>query len=104
MNVTDLKKLFTLLKGGKTIISTRALSAFSIIIKEALLSHGYRNTSDLKFHGNSDPAEFLWRFRIEMDDYQLLDLVRCWLLSATFKDNVQHMFQKLEANRITSMK
>ncbi|XP_074323519.1 uncharacterized protein LOC141660436 [Apium graveolens] len=42
-------------------------SPFSVAVREAQLLAGYRNTtSDLRFHGSSDPVEFLGRFNIEM--------------------------------------
>ncbi|XP_074323878.1 uncharacterized protein LOC141660794 [Apium graveolens] len=63
---------------------------------KAQLSAGYRNTTnDLRFHGNSDPVEFLGRFNIEMDVYQVPDLDRCRLLAATFREGAQQWFQKL---------
>ncbi|XP_074342822.1 uncharacterized protein LOC141680517 [Apium graveolens] len=63
----------------------------------------YRNISnDLCFHGNSDPMEFLGRFNIEMDVYQVPDLARCRLLEATFREGAQQWFQKLGPGVITS--
>ncbi|XP_074366063.1 uncharacterized protein LOC141707007 [Apium graveolens] len=64
---------------------------------------GYRNTTnDLRFHGNSDHVEFLGRFNIEMDVYQVPDLARCRLLAATFREGAQQWFQKLGPGVITS--
>ncbi|XP_074365409.1 uncharacterized protein LOC141706557 [Apium graveolens] len=64
---------------------------------------GYRNTTNnLRFHGNSDPVEFLGRFDIEMDVYQVPDLARCRLLAATFREGAQQWFQKLVPGVITS--
>ncbi|XP_074322903.1 uncharacterized protein LOC141659875 [Apium graveolens] len=78
-------------------------SPFSVAIREAHLPAGYRNTtSDLRFHGSSDPVEFLGQFNIEMDVYQVSDLARCWLLAATFRESAQHWFQKLGPGVITS--
>ncbi|XP_074352595.1 uncharacterized protein LOC141691735 [Apium graveolens] len=85
-NVNDLKRLLNHLEGGR-----------------AQLPAGYRNTTnDLRFHGNSDPVEFLGRFNIEMDVYQVPDLARCRLLAATFREGAQQWFQKLGPGVITS--
>ncbi|XP_074336612.1 uncharacterized protein LOC141673771 [Apium graveolens] len=59
-------------------------------------------TNDLRFHGNSDPVEFLGHFNIEMDVYQVPDLARCRLLAATFREGAQQWFQKLGPGVITS--
>ncbi|XP_074342206.1 uncharacterized protein LOC141679666 [Apium graveolens] len=59
-------------------------------------------TNDLRFHGNSEPVEFLGSFNIEMDVYQIPDLARCRLLAATFRDGAQQWFQKLGPGVITS--
>ncbi|XP_074371492.1 uncharacterized protein LOC141712443 [Apium graveolens] len=65
-------------------------------IPRAQLPAGYRNTTnDLRFHGNSDPVEFLGHFNIEMDVYQVPDLAQCRLLAATFREGAQQWFQKL---------
>lgn len=69
VNVADLKKLLALLEGSKITILTQALSPSFIVVKETPLPHGYKNTSDLHFRGNSDPVEFLRRFGIKMDVY-----------------------------------
>ncbi|KAK1404812.1 hypothetical protein POM88_004417 [Heracleum sosnowskyi] len=72
-------------------------------VREAQLPAGYRNTTnDLRFHGNADPVEFLGRFNIKMDIYQVPDLARCRLLAATFRESAQQWFQKLGLGVITS--
>ncbi|XP_074352551.1 uncharacterized protein LOC141691688 [Apium graveolens] len=101
-NVGDLKRLFNHLEGRVT-TTVEIPSPFSVAVREAQLSAGYRNTtSDLRFHGNSDPVEFLGHFNIEMDVYQVPDLARCRLLVATFKESAQQWFQKLGPGVITS--
>ncbi|KAK1357883.1 hypothetical protein POM88_051139 [Heracleum sosnowskyi] len=102
-NVDDLKKLLTHLEGGRVTSTTQAPSPFSTAVREAQLPAGYRNTTnDLCFHGNADPVEFLGRFNIEMDVYQVPDLARCRLLVATFRESAQQWFQKLGPGVITS--
>ncbi|KAK1352793.1 hypothetical protein POM88_052631 [Heracleum sosnowskyi] len=102
-NVDDLKKLLTHLEGGRVTSTTQTPSPFSTAVREAQLPTGYRNTTnDLRFHGNADPVEFLGRFNIEMDVYQVPDLARCRLLAATFRESAQQWFQKLGPGVITS--
>ncbi|XP_074323876.1 uncharacterized protein LOC141660793 [Apium graveolens] len=73
-NVNDLKKLLNHLEGRVT-STTEIPSPFSADVREAQLSAGYCNTtSDLRFHGSSDPVEFLGPFNIEMDVYQMKTL------------------------------
>lgn len=99
----DLKKLFTHLKGGKVSATAKTPSPLSTTVRDARLPIGYVNmTKDLRFHGNVDPVEFLGRFNIEMDVYQVLDLARCRLLAATFREGVQQWFQKIGPWVITS--
>ncbi|XP_074377457.1 uncharacterized protein LOC141718978 [Apium graveolens] len=101
-NVGDLKRLLNHLEGRVT-ATAEIPSPFSVAVREAQLSAGYRNTtSDLHFHRNSDPVEFLGRFNIEMDVYQVPDLARCRLLAATFRESAQQWFQKLGLGLITS--
>ncbi|XP_074355327.1 uncharacterized protein LOC141694568 [Apium graveolens] len=101
-NIGDLKRLLNHLEGRVT-ATAEIPSPFSAAVREAQLPAEYRNTtSDLRFHGNSDPVEFLGRFNIEMDVYQVPDLVRCRLLAATFRKSAQQWFQKLRPGVITS--
>ncbi|XP_074346599.1 uncharacterized protein LOC141685395 [Apium graveolens] len=101
-NVGDLKRLLNHLEGRVT-ATAEIPSPFLVAVREAQLPAGYRNTtSDLRFHGNSDPVEFLGRFNIEMDVYQVSDLARCRLLAATFREIAQQWFQKLGPGVITS--
>ncbi|XP_074374144.1 uncharacterized protein LOC141714528 [Apium graveolens] len=101
-NIGDLKRLLNHLEGRVT-ATAEIPSPFSAAVREAQLSAVYRNTtSDLRFHGNSDPVEFLGRFNIEMDVYQVPDLARCRLLAATFRESAQQWFQKLGPGVITS--
>ncbi|XP_074355666.1 uncharacterized protein LOC141695308 [Apium graveolens] len=101
-NVGDLKRLLNHMEGRVT-ATTEIPSLFSMAVREAQLPVGYRNTiSDLRFHGNSDPVEFMGRFNIEMDMYQVPDLARCRLLAATFRESAQQWFQKLGPGVITS--
>ncbi|XP_074342252.1 uncharacterized protein LOC141679734 [Apium graveolens] len=101
-NVGDLKRLLNHLEGRVT-ATAEILSPFSVAVREAQLPAGYRNTtSDLCFHGNSDPVEFLGHFNIEMDVYQVPDLARCHLLATTFRESTQQWFQKLGPGVITS--
>lgn len=69
VNVANLEKLLALLEGSKTVIPAQALSPFSTVVKKAPFTHGYRNTSDLHYHENSNTIEFLGRFGIEVDVY-----------------------------------
>ncbi|XP_074375206.1 uncharacterized protein LOC141716962 [Apium graveolens] len=96
-NLNDLKRLLNHhLEGGRVPATAQAPSPFAAIVREAQLPAGYRNTTnDLHFYGNSDPVEFLGRFNIEMDVYQLPDLDRCHLLATTFREGAQQWFQKL---------
>ncbi|KAL8148773.1 hypothetical protein AgCh_005948 [Apium graveolens] len=67
-NVNDLKRLLNHLEGGRVTATAQAPSPFAAVVREAQLPAGYRNTTnDLRFHGNSDPVEFLGHFNIEMD-------------------------------------
>ncbi|XP_074327727.1 uncharacterized protein LOC141665640 [Apium graveolens] len=101
-NVGDLKRLLNHLEGMVT-ATAEIPSPFSMAVSDAQLLAGYRNTtSDLRFHGNSDSVEFLGRFNIEMDVYQVPDLARCHLLAATSRESAQHWFQKLGPGVITS--
>ncbi|XP_074373999.1 uncharacterized protein LOC141714375 [Apium graveolens] len=101
-NVGDLKRILNHLEGRVT-ATTEIPSPFSVAVREAQLPAGYRNTtSDLRFHRNSDPVEFLGRFNIEMDVYQVPDLARCRFLVATFRESAQQWFQKLGPGVITS--
>ncbi|XP_074333955.1 uncharacterized protein LOC141671574 [Apium graveolens] len=101
-NVGDLKRLLNHLEGRVT-ATAEIPSPFSMAVREAQLPAGYRNTtSDLRFHENSDPVEFLGRFNIEMDVYQVPDLARCRILAATFRESAQQWFQKLGSGVITS--
>ncbi|XP_074352571.1 uncharacterized protein LOC141691711 [Apium graveolens] len=89
-NVNDLKRLLNHLEGGRVTATAQAPSPFAAIVREAQLPAGYRNTTnDLRFHGNSDPMEFLGHFNIEMDVYQVPDLARCRLLAANFREGAQ---------------
>ncbi|XP_074364003.1 uncharacterized protein LOC141704715 [Apium graveolens] len=102
-NVNDLKRLLNHLEGERVTATAQAPSPFAAVVREAQLPAGYRNTTnDLRFHGNSDPVEFLGRFNIEMDVYQVPDLARCRLLAATFREGAQQWFQKLGPGVITS--
>ncbi|KAL8155584.1 hypothetical protein AgCh_000826 [Apium graveolens] len=102
-NVNDLKRLLNHLEGGRVTATAQAPSPFAAVVREAQLPAGYRNTTNyLRFHGNSDPVEFLGRFNIEMDVYQVPDLARCRLLAATFREGAQQWFQKLGPGVITS--
>ncbi|XP_074373772.1 uncharacterized protein LOC141714133 [Apium graveolens] len=95
-NVNDLKRLLNHLQGERVTATAQAHSPFAAIVREAQLPAGYRNTiNDLHFHGNSDPVEFLGRFNIEMDVYQVPDSARCHLLATTFREDTQQWFQKL---------
>ena len=58
--------------------------------------------ADLRYHGNSDPRKFLIRFNIEMDLYQIPDLVRCRFLGASLRESAQQWFQKLGEGVISS--
>ncbi|XP_074374423.1 uncharacterized protein LOC141714827 [Apium graveolens] len=101
-NVGDLKRLLNYLE-GRVMTTPEIPSPFSAAVREAQLPAGYRNTtSDLRFHRNLDPVEFLGRFNIEMDVYQVSDLARCRLLVATFRESAQQWFQKLGPGVITS--
>ncbi|XP_074352368.1 uncharacterized protein LOC141691537 [Apium graveolens] len=101
-NVDDLKRLLNHLEGRVT-ATTNIPSPFSVAVREAQLLVGYRNTtSDLRFHGSSDPVQFLGRFNIEMDVYQVPELARCRLLAETFRESAQQWFQKLGPRVITS--
>ncbi|XP_074377406.1 uncharacterized protein LOC141718937 [Apium graveolens] len=101
-NVDDLKRLLNHLEGRVT-TTDKIPSPLSMVVREAQLPAGYRNTtSDLRFHGSSDPVEFLGRFNIEMDVYQVPDLARCRLLVETFRESAHQLFQKLEPGGITS--
>ncbi|XP_074336593.1 uncharacterized protein LOC141673751 [Apium graveolens] len=102
-NLGDLKRLLNHLEGRVT-ATAEIPSPFSVAVREAQLPAGYRNTtSDLCFHRNSDPVEFLGHFNIEMDVYQVPDLARCRLLAATFRESAQQWFQKLGPGVITSL-
>lgn len=103
VNVVNLKKLIALLEGSKITIPAQALSPFSTTVKETPLSHGYKNTSDLHFHGNTYLVEFLRRFSIKMDVYQVPELASYRMVATTFKDNTQNWFQKLGADTITTL-
>ncbi|XP_074324018.1 uncharacterized protein LOC141660939 [Apium graveolens] len=84
-------------------VTAKIPSPFWIAVGETQLPAGYRNTtSDLRFHGNSDPVEFMGRFNIEMNMYQVPDLARCRLLAVTFRESAQQWFQKLGPGVITS--
>ena len=74
-SLEDLKKILTLLEGGAATLLAQAPSPFSAAVRNAPLPIGYKNVSDLKFHGNSDPVKFMGRFTMEMDVYQMPDLV-----------------------------
>lgn len=88
--MNDLTKLLTHLEEGRIIATAQVPSPFSAAIREAQLPGRYWNTiNDLCFHGNSDPEEFLGRFNIEMDVYQVPDLAMCRLLEATFRESAQ---------------
>ncbi|XP_074362906.1 uncharacterized protein LOC141703225 [Apium graveolens] len=101
-NVGELKRLLNHLE-GRVAATAEIPSPFSAAVRDVQLPAGYRNTtSDLRFHGNSDPMEFLDRFNIEMDVYQVPDLARCRLLAATFRESAQQWFQKLGPGVITS--
>ncbi|XP_074374149.1 uncharacterized protein LOC141714533 [Apium graveolens] len=101
-NVDDLKRLLNHLEGRVTAMA-EIPSPFSVAVREAQLPARYRNTtSDLRFHGSSDPVEFLGRLNIEMDMYQVPHLARCWLLAETFRESAQQWFQKLGPGVITS--
>ncbi|KAL8089443.1 hypothetical protein AgCh_039051 [Apium graveolens] len=102
-NVNDLKRLHNHLEGGRVTATAQAPSPFSVVVREAQLPVGYRNmTDDLHFHGNFDPVEFLGRFNIKMDVYQVPDLAQCRILVATFREGAQQWFQKLGPGVITS--
>ncbi|XP_074370499.1 uncharacterized protein LOC141711714 [Apium graveolens] len=100
-NVDDLKRLLNNLEGRVT-ATAEIPSPFSMAVREAQLPVGYRNTiSNLRFRGSSVPVEFLGRFNIEMDVYQVPDLARCRLLATTFRESAQQWFQKLRPGVIT---
>ncbi|XP_074369743.1 uncharacterized protein LOC141711234 [Apium graveolens] len=102
-NVNDLKRLFNHLEGGRVTATAQAPSPFAAVVREAQFPTGYRNTTnDLRFYGNSDPVEFLGRFNIKMDVYQVPDLARYRLLAATFREGAQQWLQKLGPGVITS--
>lgn len=99
----DIRKLLAHFEGGSVGLATQVASPFTAAVRDAPLPIGYRSTNtDLCFHGNSDPKEFLGRFNIEMDVYQVPSLARCRLLAATFRDSAQQWFQKLGSKVITS--
>ncbi|XP_074324202.1 uncharacterized protein LOC141661118 [Apium graveolens] len=84
--MSDLKRFLNHLEGGRVTATAQAPSPFSAVVREAQLPTGYKNTTnDLRFHGNSEPVEFLGYFNIKMDVYQVSDLTRCRLLTATFR-------------------
>ncbi|XP_074374327.1 uncharacterized protein LOC141714725 [Apium graveolens] len=98
----DLKRLLNHLEGRVT-ATAEIPSPFSAAVREAQLPTEYRNTtSDLYFHGSSNPVKFLGRFNIEMSVYQVPDLARCQLLEATFRESTRQWFQKLGPGVITS--
>ncbi|XP_074346642.1 uncharacterized protein LOC141685441 [Apium graveolens] len=101
--MNDLKRLLNHLEGGRVTATAQAPSPFVAVVREAQLPAGYRNTTnELRFHGISDPVEFLGRFNIEMDVYQVPDLARRHFLEATFREGAQQWFQKLGPGVITS--
>ena len=103
INPEDLKKLLALLQAGAATTAPQISSPFTAAVREAQLPTGFRNlNADLRYHGNADPREFLIRFNIEMDLYQIPDLVRCRFLVATLRDSAQQWFQKLEGGVISS--
>ena len=68
----SIQKLLTLVQGGSAATMAHIPSPFSAAVREAALPTGFRNlNSDLRYHGNSDPREFLVKFNIEMDVYQI---------------------------------
>lgn len=90
INVDDLRRFFTHFEEGRVTATAQTPSLFSTTVRDAQLPAGYPNiTNDLRFHGNADLVEFLERFNIEMDVYQVPDLARYRLLAATFKESAQ---------------
>lgn len=93
VNVDDFKRLLAHLDGGRVSATAQTPSLFSAEVREAQLPAGYRTmTNDLRFYGNADPVEFLGRFDIEMDMYQVTSLARCRLLAATFRESARQWF------------
>lgn len=89
-NVDYLKRLLSHLEGGRVTATMEVPSPFSATVREAQYPPGYRNTTnDLCFNGSSDPIEFLGRFNIEMDVYQVPDLERCIILAENFRESAQ---------------
>ncbi|KAK1356083.1 hypothetical protein POM88_049339 [Heracleum sosnowskyi] len=79
-----------------------APSPFSAAVREAPLPLAFRGTGDLRFNGSTDPAEYIGRFNIEMELYQVEDLTKCRLLASTLRGNAHQWFQKLGPASITS--
>ena len=93
INGDDLRKLLALLHAGHSTAVPIIPSPFTAAVREAQLPTGFRHVNaDLRYHKNADPREFLIRFNIEMDLYQIPYLVRCRFLAASLRDSAQQWF------------
>lgn len=93
LRLDDLRRILERIKKGK---NTPISSVHSIPI------HGGdqdRSTPvydphnpDLTYNGETDPAEYLIRFNIEIEVYQVSTLARCRLFAVSFRGSAQQWF------------
>lgn len=87
MKVDDLLNLLTQIKGQKEHTPSQTQSPFTLSIRCATLPSGFRGIGDLRFSGNTDPAEYLGTFSIEMKVYLMEDLTQCRILTSSLRGN-----------------
>lgn len=101
--VKDLRDALKRLKSEKQSQSDLEVATpFTRKVKESPLPRSYKGVGDLKFDGTSDPVEFLSQFNIEMEVYQIEDLIKCRLLAVALRDSAHQWFKRLFENSVRS--
>ncbi|XP_074356645.1 uncharacterized protein LOC141696399 [Apium graveolens] len=75
--------------------ASAAPSPFTAIIRLSPLPRVFRHNPDLLFNGEVDPAEYLIQFNTEMEVYQVPEMTRCRLFTASLRGSAQQWFSKL---------
>ncbi|KAK1404551.1 hypothetical protein POM88_004156 [Heracleum sosnowskyi] len=103
LRVGDLRRLLVQMENKKRAPPpATAPSPFTPAIRMSPLPPAFRSNLELAFNGDADPAEYLARFNTEMEVYQVPDLTRCRLFTASLRGSAQRWFTKLGPANIST--